>query len=334
MQRREFITLFGGAAATWPVVARAQQPAEMKRIALVDPSLKVGDMTVGGARAYRDFFKEMSHLGYVEGRNLTVERYSGEGRIDHYPELVRDIVSKHPDLIFAASVKLALQLKKATRTIPIVALTADPIALGLVPSIARPGGNITGVSIDAGLEIWGKRLGLLIEAVPKLSNVGYLVSQRSWEGPTGLAVREAASQAGISLMGELLGSSFNEQEYERVFNSIKRDGVDSLMISDEGEHIASIPTIVELAARTRIPTIYPYRVFVDAGGLISYSINFGETSPRIAGMIDQILRGTKPADIPFYQETKFELAMNLKTAKALGLELPATLVGRADVVIE
>jgi putative ABC transport system substrate-binding protein len=334
MQRREFITLFGGAAATWPVVARAQQPAEMKRIALVDPSLKVGDMTVGGARAYRDFFKEMSHLGYVEGRNLTVERYSGEGRIDHYPELVRDIVSTHPDLIFAASLKLALQLKIATRTIPIVALTADPIALGLVPSIARPGGNITGVSIDAGLEIWGKRLGLLIEAVPKLSNVGYLVSQRSWEGPTGLAVREAASQAGISLMGELLGSSFNEQEYERVFNSIKRDGVDSLMISDEGEHIASIPTIVELAARTRIPTIYPYRVFVDAGGLISYSINFGETSPRIAGMIDQILRGTKPADIPFYQETKFELAMNLKTAKALGLELPATLVGRADVVIE
>jgi putative ABC transport system substrate-binding protein len=334
MQRREFITLFGGAAATWPVVARAQQPAEMKRIALVDPSLKVGDMTVGGARAYRDFFKEMSHLGYVEGRNLTVERYSGEGRIDHYPGLVRDIVSTHPDLIFTASLKLALQLKIATRTIPIVALTADPIALGLVPSIARPGGNITGVSIDAGLEIWGKRLGLLIEAVPKLSNVGYLVSQRSWEGPTGLAVREAASQAGISLMGELLGSSFNEQEYERVFNSIKRDGVDSLMISDEGEHIASIPTIVELAARTRIPTIYPYRVFVDAGGLISYSINFGETSPRIAGMIDQILRGTKPADIPFYQETKFELAMNLKTAKALGLELPATLVGRADVVIE
>jgi putative tryptophan/tyrosine transport system substrate-binding protein len=334
MQRREFITLFGGAAATWPVVARAQQPAEMKRIALVDPSLKVGDMTVGGARAYRDFFKEMSHLGYVEGRNLTVERYSGEGRIDHYPELVRDIVSTHPDLIFAASLKLALQLKIATRTISIVALTADPIALGLVPSIARPGGNITGVSIDAGLEIWGKRLELLIEAVPKLSNVGYLVSQRSWEGPTGLAVREAASQAGISLMGELLGSSFNEQEYERVFNSIKRDGVDSLMISDEGEHIASIPTIVELAARTRIPTIYPYRVFVDAGGLISYSINFGETSPRIAGMIDQILRGTKPADIPFYQETKFELAMNLKTAKALGLELPATLVGRADVVIE
>src|ERR1700730_5740055 len=334
MQRREFITLFGGAAATWPVVARAQQPAEMKRIALVDPSLKVGDMTVGGARAYRDFFKEMSHLGYVEGRNLTVERYSGEGRIDHYPELVRDIVSTHPDLIFTASLKLALQLKIATRTIPIVALTADPIALGLVPSIARPGGNITGVSIDAGLEIWGKRLGLLIEAGPKLSNVGSRVSQRSWEGPTGLAVREAASQAGISLMGELLGSSFNEQEYERVFNSIKRDGVDSLMISDEGEHIASIPTIVELAARTRIPTIYPYRVFVDAGGLISYSINFGETSPRIAGMIDQILRGTKPADIPFYQETKFELAMNLKTAKALGLELPATLVGRADVVIE
>src|SRR5450755_2603085 len=334
MQRREFITLFGGAAAAWPVSARAQQPEKMKRIALVDPSLKVGDMTVGGARAYRAFFKEMSHLGYVEGRNLVVERYSGEGRIERYPELIRDIVSTHPDLIFAANTKLALLLKMATTTIPIVAITADPIAMGLVPSIARPGGNITGVSLDGGLEISGKRLGLLIEAVPKLSNVGHLGTQRIWEGPIGSAVREAARQAGISLMGELLGSSVNEQEYERVFNSMKRDGVESLMISDEGEHIAFIPTIVELAARTRIPTIYPYRVFVDAGGLISYSINFGQTSPRIAGMIDQILRGTKPADIPFYQETKFELAMNLKTAKALGLELPATLVGRADVVIE
>jgi putative ABC transport system substrate-binding protein len=333
MQRREFITVLGGAAAAWPVIARAQQPTKIKRIAMVDPSIKVDDMTVGGAWWYRAFFEEVTRLGYVEGRNLVVERYSGEGRTEHYAELTRNVVSTHPDLIFAVGPKLTLLFKMATRTIPIVTVSVDPIATGLVPSIARPGGNITGVAIDAGYAIYGKRIGLLIEAVPKLSNIGYLSSQRLWEGFMGPAVREAASQAGISLTGGLLGG-FNEQEYQRVFNSMERDGVDALMTSDDAEHFAFITTIVDFAAKGRLPAIYPYRVFVDAGGLMVYTLDYVKIWRRLANLVDQILKGANPGDIPFYQETKFELVINLKAAKTLGLELPATLLGRADEVIE
>src|SRR3979411_830887 len=198
MQRREVITLFGGTAATWPLAARAQQPAKMKRIALVSPATKISDMGVNN-RYYRLFFEELGRLGYVEGQNLVVERYSGEGRTEGYADLARHIVSTHPDLIFSMTGRIALGLKKATTTIPIVAINSDPVALGLVQSLARPGGNITGVSVDAGIELDGKRLALLAEAPPRLSNARFLVTQPSWEASTGAAARDAARQAGISL---------------------------------------------------------------------------------------------------------------------------------------
>ena len=160
MQRREFITLFGGTAATWPLAARAQQSSRMKRIAIVSPANKIGDIGVNGSPFYRMVFEELSRLGYVEGQNFVVERYSGEGRTEHYADLARDVVNTHPDLIFSQSTRLALNFKAATTTIPIVTTTADPIAGGLVSSLARPGGNITGVSVDAGNEVMGKRLAL------------------------------------------------------------------------------------------------------------------------------------------------------------------------------
>src|SRR5882757_6781729 len=233
MQRREFITLFGGAAATWPLGARAQQPAKMKRIAIVSPATKIGDMGVNGSRAYRLFFEELSRLGYDEGRNLVVERYSGEGRTEHYADLAREVVNTHPDLIYSQTTRLALNFKAATTTIPIVTVTADPIAGGLVSSLARPSGNITGVSVDAGIEVMGKRLALLL-ATSKLSNARFLVSQLSWERFLGASVREASRRAGISLAGEPM-SSFNEQEYQRVFNSMEHERVDGILTSDEAE---------------------------------------------------------------------------------------------------
>jgi putative ABC transport system substrate-binding protein len=334
MKRREFITLVGGAAAAWPLAVRAQQPAKMKRIAMVHPSNKVDDLTINGHPVYKAFFEEMSRLGYVEGQNLAVERYSGEGRSDRYAELVRDVVSTHPDLILVISGSLALRFKIATTTIPIVTTTADPIAMGLVTSIARPGGNITGVSLDGGLEIYGKRIGLLIEAIPKLSKVGYLVSRRNWENATGDAARKAAARIGISLIAELLGSSLSEAEYQRVFASMGQDRVEALMVAEEADHLAYRIAVADLAAKSRIPVMYPYREFVDAGGLISYSIDLVEVFRRIASLVDQVLKGASPGEIPFYQETKFQLVINLKTAKALGLDLPPTLLARADEVIE
>jgi putative ABC transport system substrate-binding protein len=334
MRRRKFITLLGGAVAVWPIVARAQQPAKMKRIAFVHPSNKVSEISVSGRPLYRAFFEELSRLGYVEGQNLEVERYSGEGRPERYAELARDVVNTHPDLILAVGARLSLDFKMATTTIPIVTVIIDPIAMGLVASIARPGGNITGVTIAGGLELIGKRIGLLVEAMPKLSTVGYLVSRPYWEDPRGEAAREAAKQAGLSLKAALLGSAFNEAEYQRVFRSMEQDRADALMVSDEAEHGPNVATIVELAAKGQLPTVYPFREFVEVGGLIAYSIDQAEIYRRLANLIDKILRGANPGDIPFYQPTKFELSINLKTAKALGLEMPAMLLGRADEVIE
>jgi putative ABC transport system substrate-binding protein len=268
MQRREFITLFGGTTAMWPLAARAQQPVKMKRIAIVSPATKIGDIGVNGPPFYRVFFEELSRLGYVEGQNLVVERYSGEGRTEHYADLAREVVNTHPDLILSASLRLALNFKAATTTIPIVTTTADPIAGGLVSSLARPGGNITGVSVDAGLEVMGKRLALLLEATSKLSDARFLVSQLNWERSLGAAVREASRRAGISLAGAPM-SSFNEQEYQRVFNSMEHERVDGILVSDESEHFTYRRLLVELAAKTRIPAIYAYREHVELGGLMA-----------------------------------------------------------------
>jgi putative ABC transport system substrate-binding protein len=332
MRRRDFITALG-TAATWPLAARAQQPAKMKRIAFVHSAGNVSRISVSGGPYYRAFFEELSRLGYVEGQNLGVERYSGEGRTERYAELARDVVNTHPDLILAVGGRLSLDFKMATTTIPIVTMIIDPIAMGLVASIARPGGNITGVAIAAGLEIIGKRMGLLVEAMPKLSTVGYLASRPFWEDPRGAAVREAAKQAGISLSPVML-SAFDEAEYQRVFRSMEQDRADAFMVSDEPENSINHATIVELAAKARIPAIYPFRDYVEAGGLMAYSIDLVDISRRLANLIDKILKGANPGDIPFYQPTKFELSINLKTAKALGLEMPAMLLGRADEVIE
>jgi putative tryptophan/tyrosine transport system substrate-binding protein len=333
MQRREFITLFGGTVATWPLAARAQQPAKMKRIAIVFPSAKVSEITMSGPPRYRAFFEELSRLNYVEGQNLGVERYSGEGQPERYAELARDVVNTHPDLILVGGARLSLDFKMATTTIPTVTIVIDPIAVGLVASIARPGGNITGVTIAAGLEIIGKRMGLLVEAMPKLSTVGYLTSRRFWEDPRGAAAREAAKRAGIALSPAML-VNFDDTEYQRVFKSMEQDRAEAFMISDEPEHITYRATIVQFAAKDRLPAIYPFRDYVEVGGLMAYSIDQAAMFRRIANLIDKILKGANPGDIPFYQPTKYELSINLKTAKALGLEMPAMLLARADELIE
>jgi putative ABC transport system substrate-binding protein len=329
MKRREFIAYLGGAAISLGA-ASAQQPIKMRRIAIVSTATKVADMNASHPE-WGPFFEELSRNGFVEGQNILVERYSGEGRTEHYADLARDVVGRHPELIFAAGGTLALVFKAATTTIPIVTITADPIALGLASSLARPDGNITGASSDAGLEFYGKVLGLLAETVPKLSRVGYLVSQRQWEMSTGsaAAVRTAARHAGISLTSTLLGTTFNEAAYRQAFDSLEQDRVDGLMVSSEAEHFAYRVTLVELVAKSRIPAIYPFRELVDTGGLMSYSPDLPDLFRTLATPVAKILNGAKPQDIPFQQPTRFELVINLKTAKALGFELPASLVARA-----
>jgi putative tryptophan/tyrosine transport system substrate-binding protein len=331
MQRREFITLIGGAAAS-PLAARAQQPAKMKRIAMVHPSEPVANLVASYHRFYRAFFDEVSRLGFAEGKNLVVERYSAGGQIDRWTQLVREVVDTRPDAIYVIDPFLASVFKAATTTIPIVTTSSDPIAMGLVSNIARPGGNLTGTSVDAGMEVWGKRIGLLKEALPKLSSGCIIMqSQKSWEGPYGSAVRQAAKAANVALNGVVL---FDEAEYARVFAAFEQDRPDALMFSESSVFFTNRVTIVELVAKHRLPAMYSYREFVEAGGLMSYASDAEELGRSCGYQMGQILNGTNPGDIPFNQVTRFELALNLKTSKTLNIEFPATLLGSADLVVE
>jgi putative ABC transport system substrate-binding protein len=230
---------------------------------------------------------------------------------------------------------MTLRLKSLTTTIPIVAFTGDPIRFGLISNLAHPGGNITGVSVDAGVEVWAKRLELLASAVPKLVNVVFISSEGTWASAGGQVVREAALKLGISLVRGAVGSPYGEAEFRSTFAALKRDQLDGLILSDEGQvHLPQKSLLVQLIQQMRLPAIYPYTLFVEAGGLMSYASDLKASIQRQAELIVEILRGANPADVPYSQAVRFELAVNLKTAKALDIELPAELVASANAVIE
>ena len=335
MQRREFIGLLGGAAAVWPLAARAQQAGKVYRIAIVHPSNRVADMNeTSDTPTYKALFGGLRRLGYVEGINLTVERYSGEGRTEHYAELASDVVRQKVDLILVSTSRMVQNFKAATRTIPIVGLMADPVAFGIVTSLAHPGGNITGLSVDAELEIWGKRLEFLRETIQLASRVGFLASPTVREGPQGAAIQEAARRMGMLVIGPPLEGTIQGAEYQRVFEAMTREHADALIVSDQAEHFTNRRLIVELAEKHRLPSIYPYREYVELGGLMAYAIDLVRQYRHAADYIDQILKGVNPGDIPVYQEDKFELVINVRAAIAIGVTIPPALLLRADQVIE
>jgi len=333
MRRREFlITLV--LSATIPC-AHAQQPGKLYRIAIVHPSAPLAEMTDTGNRRFSALFKELRRLGYAEGQNIVVERYSGAGRTEHYSELANEVVRHKPDLILTISSRMVVNFKAATTAIPIVGLMADPVAFGIVESLAHPGGNITGICTDAGPEIMGKRLDLLREAAPGTSRAGFLASRSVWESPFGVAgLQEAAQRMGISLIGPPLEGALQEKEYRRVFEAMLQGHADALIVSDQVENFTYRGLIVELAATSRLPTIYPYREQVEVGGLMAYAPDLLDVYRRAAGYVDQILKGTKAGEIPIYLAVKFNLVVNMKAAKAIGLTIPPSLLLRADEVIE
>jgi ABC-type uncharacterized transport system substrate-binding protein len=344
MKRRDFILGFGGAALCSNAArgqqnsAIAQHSTTKKRIAHVVSAVKVANMQADPNLTV--IFDELKRLGYVEGENLIVERYSGEGKIERFVSLAREVVDTTPDLILTGGAPLTLKFKAATSTIPIVTMTGDPIGFGIVSSIARPGGNITGVSSDAGVEIFGKRLEMLAEAVPKLVNVVFIAirgndnSDHGVRGPEAKAAQEAAQKLGISLTNAPLGSTVTEAEYRRIFNSIQRDQVDGILFSNETEHYRYRFLLVQLVEQIRLPAMYFSSDQVEAGGLMSYAVDAKAALRTLAMQAAEVLNGANPGDMPFIQAVRFELVINLKTAKALGLELPATLLARADRVIE
>jgi putative ABC transport system substrate-binding protein len=332
MKRREFVACLLFSAVT-PYV-QAQQPAKVYRLAIVHASHPVKWMSETGNIYHKALFSELRRLGYIEGQNLIVERYSGEGNTAHYAELTSEVVRQQPDVILTISNRMVRYFKAATTTIPIVGTMVDPVAFGLVDSLARPGANITGVSVDAGLEIWGKRLGLLRELIPAASRVGFLASRDVAEAPEGVAFREAARHAGISLVAPPLEGTIREAEYRRVFELITQDRADALYVSGQSEHSTNSRLIIKLAEESHLPALFPYRFYAELGGLIAYGIDVVDYYQRAAGYIARILNGAKPSELPIKQATKIELVINLKTAKTLGLTVPQTLLAGADEVIE
>jgi putative tryptophan/tyrosine transport system substrate-binding protein len=316
--------------------AQAQQTGKVYRIAFAHPTAPLTDQNQAskGSFVIPAILEELLRLGYVEGRNLLIERYSGEGRAPPYTDIARQIVSRNPDLIIAIANDFVLDVKAATSTIPIVGIFGSPIAYGIVSSLARPGGNITGVSVDVGwFDQWAKRVQLLKEAVPQITRLGVLET-RNLREKFSAEERDIALKNSVSIVGPPLEQPTDEEEYHRVFAALAQEGADGLLVNDEPENSTRRRLIAELAEKGRLPSIYHFRECVEVGGLMAYGIDNSDVGHRLADLVDKILKGAKPGEIPIFQPTKFELSINLKTAKTLGIELPPLLVARADKVIE
>jgi putative ABC transport system substrate-binding protein len=274
----------------------------------------------------------MREHGYVDGQNVTfVERWA-EGRSERFPELIEELISLKANVILAVSLPAALAAKSATTTIPIVFIAGDPLGSGLVPSLARPAGNLTGLSLFLGDEFSSKWLELLKEAVPNVSRVAVLwnpVNPASSHYVT--VLRDAAEKLGVMVQPQAVS---DPDQFNGAFATIVAARAQALVVVVDPLTVRYRERIVELAMNNRLPAMYGFREFVDAGGLIAYGVNVPYLCRRAAVYVDKIIKGAKPADLPIEQPTRFELLINLKTAKALGVEIPPTLVARADEVIE
>ncbi len=332
MRRREFIGGLAGSSVLLPHVSRAQVSQKPRRIAIVAPSRSIQEVTT--SPIYRAFLNELARLGFAEGQNLVVDRYSGDGHMDSYPELARTVASNNPDAILTSAGPMTLALKAATQSIPIVTIIGDPVVWGFAASLARPGGNVTGVTVDAGIELNGKRLGLLREIRPEASRVAYLASSSAWKQPQAAMVREAAQASKLSLAHVDLGSNLNDAAYQTAFASTDWTKADLLLVSDEPEHLSRSRTLVDLATSVRIPTCYPFRDLVVAGGLMAYYRDLIDAFRQLGAQMGQILSGQNPAEMPFRQPTNFRLSINTKAAQKIGVVLPQTLLVSADEVIE
>jgi len=326
MKRREVITLLGGAAAAWPMAARAQQPGKTYRIGILSAgTAEVLELEVVFSDALRE-------LGWIEGKNVILDYRYADNRLERLPELAADLVRLKVDVIMAIGTLAPLAAKQTTTTIPIImAAAGDPVASGLVTSLARPGGNVTGMSLMVP-DVAGKRLELLRAIVPRIAQVAVL-----WNGANpypGFVFKEtqvAGHTLGVRVQSlEVQGAS----DFDSAFEAARRQRPDALITIEDPLTVSYRKPIAEFATAQQLPTLHGVREFVVVGGLMSYGASIADLRRRAAGYVDKILRGAKPADLPVQQPTKFELVINRKTAKQLGLDVPLHLQQLADEVID
>ena len=326
MRRKFVICLLTTALLSTVPFAEAQQAKKVPRIGLLSPFSPSAT-----ARWHEAFRKGLRDLGWVEGKNISIEYRYAEGKRDRLPELAADLVRLKVDVIVAAVNTDAVAAKKATSTIPIVVASAgDPVALGLVESLARPGGNITGLSQIAP-ELAGKRLELLKEIVPKLSRVAVIWNPQGTTSPLSWKeIQLPARELGVQLHSLEARSS---NDFDKAFEDATRARAGAVAIMPDPLFAGNLKRIAELAAKNRLPSIFHLEEFVDSGGLVTYGVDRPDQFRRAAYFVDKILKGAKPADLPVEQPTKFELVINLKAAKQIGLTIPPNVLARADKVI-
>jgi putative ABC transport system substrate-binding protein len=331
MKRRDFL------AGAISVAAGSRLSAQgiSRRLAICSLGESSGLMREGSDnRYYGMLFEELRRLGQVEGKNLVVGRYGKEQATSGPAALAAEVVRSAPDVIYLVGPGAPFFMRE-TGKIPIVALTADPVAQGLITNMARPGGNITGASIDTGPGIHGKRLALLREMFPAMSKLACLLpSVLQRDRIVGPALNAASEQAGVPLVRVFVEFPANAAGYREAIAEASRQGANAIMVIESPDTAPNRAVIVELIAAARLPAIYSEFELVEAGGLMAYSFDLADLTKRAAHNIDAILRGAYPGDIPFYQNTRYELSINLKTAATLGLTVPKTLLAAAEKVVE
>jgi putative ABC transport system substrate-binding protein len=323
MRRREFITLLGG-AATWPMVTRAQPQGRNV--------YRLGILAVASTPSLDGLFQGLRDLGYVEGQNLIVERRYSEGYAGRWPDLANELVGLKVDVIVVITTPAALAAKKATSTIPIVFPTAfDPVGAGLAESLARPGGNVTGLGLYIP-EVNAKGLALLKEAVPPLTDVAVLwTATNQATSPVWRDVETTAHALGLKLHSQPVREP---KDLDAAFTAIIQERTNGLLVVVDALLMQYRSQIVDFTIRENLPAVFPFRELTELGGLMSYGPNLADMGRAGANYVDKILKGAKPADLPIEQPSKFEFVLNLKTARALGLDISSGLVARADEVIE
>ena len=329
MRRRDFMTLVVGASAVaCPFAAHAQQTTKIARIGYLASNLA----NQGPLEAFRQGLRD---LGYVEGRNVMIEYRDAQGKLEPLQALAAELVALKADVIVASSTAAALAAKQATTVVPIVFGTVpDPVASGLVASLARPGGNVTGLS-NLNADLVGKCLEYLTQAVPGVSRVAVLWQRGAFGERTEQEMLKASEVAARALGIQLhFVEARGPADIDKAFAEIVGARADAVTVLVSGMLLGERKHLVDFAAKNRLPVVYTFRELVDAGGLMSYGPSLADLFRRAASYVDKILKGTKPADLPVEQPTKFELVINLKTAKALGLTIPPALLARADEVIE
>jgi putative tryptophan/tyrosine transport system substrate-binding protein len=330
VRRREFITLLGGAVGAWPLAARAQQAGKLPTIGFL------GANSAAWERASTDaFVQRLRELGWIENRTVAIEYRWAEGRDELFAEIAAEFIRLKVDVILTYATPSSIAAKKATAVIPIVfAAAGDPVGTGLVASLARPGGNITGFTNHFEPSVAGKWVELLKEIAPRLTRVAILLNPDVGTGPGAYFVQPVEAAAATLRMEIRQLQVRKPEDIEPAVTGWAREPNGGLIVSPDPETTANRAQIIALAARHRLPAVYPYRFFLTDGGLISYGIDRAEVFRSAAKYIDRILRGEKPADLPVQLPTKFEMVINLRSAKSLGLQVPDKLLALADELIE